>query len=94
MNIIIIDHGEDNDLVVYGPFLDLAWAEAWLKQHSHNPYADEPPELDPVYEELVTKREEDEDHWCIMGLINHEISTIHTPGFDPTTLPGGGATGK
>lgn len=93
MNVIVHCLGDDGEVLVYGGFEDDAWARAWIKQHDHNPYFDEP-ELDKVVgeygtweNEVLVKREEDEQHWCLNGSVKHEISTIIAPAFDPTTLP-------
>lgn len=69
--------------LLYGPFEDLAWAEAWIKQHDHNPYDGE----EEPTQEVLDERDQDEDHWCPCGSGYHEVVTAVIPGFDPTTLP-------
>ena len=77
---IVLCHGEmPDDTVTYGPFEDDKWALAWIRQHDNDPYFGTEAEQD--------ERIQDEDHWCLNDSINHEITTIWRPAFDPTTLP-------
>jgi hypothetical protein len=78
--IILCRSGDDaDDTLVYGPFEDDKWAEAWIKQHNNDPYFGTEDEQD--------ERIADEDHWCMNDCYDHWITKMWVPGFDPTTLP-------
>lgn len=68
----------------YGPFVDEAWAQAWIRQHNHDPH-----DGIPENEDAPEERLDDPDHWCYeYGDCSHRTYCLAEPGFDPTTLPG------
>ena len=94
MIIVTCHNFEDGVVEVIGPFEDLSWAQAWIKQHDHNPYDQVDTSANTLglfpgeVEEFLEKTIEDVDHWCSGGQGTlHDILTLAEPGFDPTTLP-------
>ena len=86
-NVIVVCQGLDDkeDILVYGPFQDEKWAQAWIKQHNHSPVMDSDGTW--VSEDEQDRRIEDEDHYCNFPGADHYIWRMWIPGFDPTTLP-------
>ena len=78
----LTDDGQIADY--YGPFVDEAWAQAWIRQHNNDPHdgildGEAPPD----------SRLEDTDHWCYeYPDCTHRTFPLSEPGFDPTTIPG------